>query len=258
MSSRLEQNGTRDAELEWTQTQMQALRESQNRRSSASGSQQPMMAGSPGYNPISNPLGVAGMAMNGSAVANSPLDATMGAGSSPALVTEGNGEKGGHDQQVQPQAGQGTNGAENGGNGAEAKVDAQQGVPGELRLRLVRSRCLCSTRRRTVIRKRIGNTFFSDQRDGLTTTAAAAATTATTATSHEPKPGRVCRPFPPYPSAICNGKEYPYSAEPVCERAGGLGGAWIHAHACRGDRRFREEGRHLQAIFHCRADGRMC
>jgi hypothetical protein len=100
-----------------------------------------MMAGSPGYNPISNPLGVAGMAMNGSAVANSPLDATMGAGISPAMVTEGNGEKGGHDQQVQAQAGQGTNGAENGGNGAEAKVDAQQGVPGKLRLRLNRSMC---------------------------------------------------------------------------------------------------------------------
>ena len=230
-----------------------------------------MLAGSPGYNPISNPLGAAGMATNGSAVANSPLDATIGAGNSPAMVTEGNGEKGGHDQQVQAQAGQGTNGAENGGNGAAAKVEVQQGAPGKLRFRSDRSMCLCSTRRRTVIRKRIGNTFISDQRDGLTTAAAAAAaaaaitattattaTTTTTATSHEPKPGCVCRPFLTYPSAICNGKEYSYSAESVCERAGGPGGAWLHAHACRGDRRFREEGRHLQAIFHCRADGRMC
>lgn len=208
------------------QTQMQALRESQNRRSSASGSQQPMMAGSPGYNPISNPLGAAGIGTSGSAVANSPLDATVGAGSSPALVMEGNGEKGGHDQQVQAQAGQGTNGVENGGNGAEVKVDAQQGVPGELRFRLNRSMCFCSIRRRTVIRKRIRNIFISGQRDGLTTTTAAAAaaaitattaSTTTTATPYEPKPGCICRPFPTYPSAIRNGKEYSYSAEPLCQ-----------------------------------------
>lgn len=122
-----------------------------------------MMAGSPGYNPISNPLGAAGMAMNGSAVANSPLDATMGAGSSPALVTDGNGEKARNDQQVQAQAGQGTNGTENVGNRAEVKVDAQQGVPGESRFRLNRSMCFCSLGRHTVSRKRLRHTFISIQ-----------------------------------------------------------------------------------------------
>lgn len=105
---------------------MQALRESQNRRSSTSSQQPPMSGISPGYNPTSIPLGQAGM--GSSAIANSPLDSAA-AGSSPMMVPDGNADKSGNEQGAQ-EIGQGATGVENGSNGLENRSMSQQGGPG--------------------------------------------------------------------------------------------------------------------------------